>query len=157
MIQVGSNATFSLSVSGAAPLSYQWLRNGIPLPTANSSSLSFTATNRAAAGSYAVVVTNAYGSITSSPALLRVLVPQRLLAPERLADGRLQLRFGDQDGGMVGAGDAAGFEVYATTNFFATNAWVRLTNSLTLTNGLLRLEDSDAPFLPRRFYRVIER
>ena len=153
----GSNATFSVTASGPAPLSYQWLRNGIPLPTANSSSLGFTATNRAAAGSYAVVVTNAYGSITSSPALLRVLVPQRLRAPERLADGRVQLRFGDQDGGPLGAGDAAGFEVYATTNLFNTNAWVRLTNSLSLSNGLLHLEEPAAAGLPRRFYRVLER
>jgi len=104
-----------------------------------------------------VVVTNAYGSTTSSPALLRVLVPQRLLAPERLADGRVQLRFGDQDGGPLGAGDAAGFEVYATTNLFNTNAWVRLTNSLSLSNGLLHLEEPAAAGLPRRFYRVLER
>jgi hypothetical protein len=69
----------------------------------------------------------------------------------------VQLRFGDQDGGLLGAGDAAGFEVYATTNLFATNAWVRLTNSLSLSNGLLHLEEPAAAGLPRRFYRVLER
>ncbi len=156
-VPVGSNATFVVAANGTGESGYQWLRNGTALPGASAASLSFTATNRAMGGSYAVVVTNAYGSTTSSPALLRVLVPQRLLAPERLADGRVQLRFGDQDGGLLGAGDAAGFEVYATTNLFATNAWVRLTNSLSLSNGLLRLEEPTAAGLPRRFYRVMER
>ena len=156
-VSSGSNVNFSVLAAGAGPVGYQWQRNGTALPGASAASLSFTATNRAMGGSYAVVVTNAYGSTTSSPALLRVLVPQRLLAPERLADGRVQLRFGDQDGGPLGAGDAAGFEVYATTNLFNTNAWVRLTNSLSLSNGLLHLEEPAAAGLPRRFYRVLER
>jgi len=42
-------------------------------------------------------------------------------------------------------------------NALRTNAWVRLTNSLSLSNGLLRLEEPTAAGLPRRFYRVMER
>jgi hypothetical protein len=34
---------------------------------------------------------------------------------------------------------------------------VRLTNSLSLSHGLLRLEEPAAAGLPRRFYRVMER
>ncbi|NDB77477.1 MAG: hypothetical protein EB141_17855, partial [Verrucomicrobia bacterium] len=144
-VNSGSLVTFSVVASGAGPFGYQWLRNGTALPGANNVSLSFNATNRAISGIFAAIVTNIYGSVTSSPARLRVLVPQRLLGPERLGDGRLRLRFGDQDGGLAGADDLGAFEVYATTNVFNTNSWVRLTNGLGVVDGQVQIEDAGAP------------
>jgi hypothetical protein len=35
--------------------------------------------------------------------------------------------------------------------------WVAMTNSLTVTNGLLLLHDTDSPRPPQRFYRVVEK
>lgn len=157
VVAPGSNVVLQVSASGLPSPAYQWRKDGILLANATNVSLMFMATNRQFAGSYTVIITNAFGSITSSPALLRVLVPQRLLPPERLGDGRIRLLFGDQDGGFMSTEHLAGFEVYATTNLFLTNSWVRLTNGVSLNNGQLQLEDSDAPGLPRRFYRVIER
>ncbi len=152
---------FSVTATGSAPLAYQWFKSfgGAPvlLPAATNSYYSILPTNRSPSGSYFVVVTNIHGSVTSSPALLRVLVPQRLLVPERLGDGRFRLRFGDQDGGLAGADEFGALEVYATTNVFNTNSWVRLTNGLSIVNGQVQIEDAGAPGLPRRFYRVIER
>jgi len=155
-VPAGSNALLSVSASGTG-LGYLWLKGALPLAWATAGSLSLTNVNRASAGNYLVVVTNAAGSVTSSVSVLRVLVPQRLQAPERLGDGRLRLRFGDQDGGLAGADDLGAFEVYATTNVFNTNSWVRLTNGLGVVNGQVQIEDAGAPGLPRRFYRIIER
>jgi hypothetical protein len=156
VVPAGSNVLLSVTVSGTG-LGYQWLKGALPLAGATAGSLSLTNVNRASAGNYLVVVTNAGGSVTSSVSLVRVLVPQRLLPPERLGNGRFRLRFGDQDGGLAGADDLGAFEVYATTNVFDTNSWVRLTNGLSIVNGQVQIEDAGAPGLPRRFYRIIER
>ena len=142
---------------GTAPLSYQWRFNGTDLIGATNPTLSFTATNRSFIGAYSVLVTSLGGSVTSSTAGLRVLVPQRLQPPQRLSEGQFLLRFGDFDGGLAGASDLSGFEIYATTNLFNTNSWVRLTNDLSIVNGQVQIEDAGAPGLPRRFYRIIER
>jgi hypothetical protein len=61
--------------SGTAPLSYQWSLNGTALSGATSSTLTLTNVPTTDAGSYAVVVANVAGSVTSAVATLTVLVP----------------------------------------------------------------------------------
>lgn len=66
----GSTMTFRAVVNGAAPLRYQWLFNGANI--AGATNLSYTLVNIQAgnAGSYALVASNTYGSVTSSVATL---------------------------------------------------------------------------------------
>ncbi len=71
----GSNATFSVTATGDAPLAYQWRFGGTNIPGATSNVLVLTAVVTNQAGNYSVVVTNLYGSVTSSNALLTVRVP----------------------------------------------------------------------------------
>ena len=71
-VPTGSNATFSVVVSGTAPLSYQWQFSGAEIPGATSESLTLTNVQTAQAGSYFVVVSNVAGSTQSSPAILIV-------------------------------------------------------------------------------------
>ena len=72
----GSNATFNVTADGIAPLSYQWWFNGTTqLAGATNTSLTLTSVQPTNAGNYSVVVTNNYGSVTSSIATLTVLVP----------------------------------------------------------------------------------
>jgi hypothetical protein len=68
----GSNATFNVTVSGATPLSYQWRFNGAPIEDATSSVLTVKNVQVFNEGAYSVVVTNAFGSATSSNATLTV-------------------------------------------------------------------------------------
>jgi len=156
-VSVGGNATFSVTATSTAPLSYQWRFNGTNLIGATNPTLSFTATNRSFMGAYSVTVANSGGSVTSSPAGLRVMVPQRLQPPQRQSDSRFLLRFGDYDGKLAGASELSGFEVWATTNMLNANSWVRLTNGVSLKNGQVEIEDKDTQAMPRRFYRIIER
>jgi endonuclease/exonuclease/phosphatase family metal-dependent hydrolase len=72
IVSPGSNASFTVTASGAAPLAYQWSFNTVPLSGATNSVYILTPVQFANAGSYFVVVTNAIGSVTSSPALLVV-------------------------------------------------------------------------------------
>jgi hypothetical protein len=75
----GSIANFTVGVSGTAPFSYQWFKDGAPLADGNRVTGATTATlllNRvqlADAGAYTVVVSNALGTATSAPATLSVL------------------------------------------------------------------------------------
>ncbi len=69
----GANVTFSVSASGATPLSYRWFfsaTNAILDATNATYTLSSVTTTQA--GGYQVVVTNAFGAATSSVATLTV-------------------------------------------------------------------------------------
>jgi hypothetical protein len=69
----GGNASFSVGASGTGPLSYQWLLNGTNLSGATASTLSLTNVQLTDAGTYSVVVSNAFGpAVTSSNATLTV-------------------------------------------------------------------------------------
>ncbi|MDB6121360.1 MAG: C-terminal target protein [Pedosphaera sp.] len=67
---LGSTASFSVTVSGTAPLSYQWSWDGVAIMGATTSSLSLSNTTGSDAGSYSVVVTNVAGSVPSAGAAL---------------------------------------------------------------------------------------
>ncbi len=71
-INAGGSATFSVTASGTAPLSYQWRFNGANISGATSSSYSLSNAQTSAAGNYSVVVTNAVGTATSNNATLTV-------------------------------------------------------------------------------------
>lgn len=65
----GQNVTFSVGVLGSEPLSYQWSKNGAPVPGVTASSLSLTNVQITDAAVYQVIITNAFGAITSTVSL----------------------------------------------------------------------------------------
>ena len=70
---VGATATFSVTVTGSPPMSFQWYFNGInPLVGGTNSTLLLTSIQTNQAGAYAVLVTNTYGSVWTSNAVLTV-------------------------------------------------------------------------------------
>ena len=72
---VGQSFYWYASVDGSPPFTYQWLKNGTNLPGATSESLSLPSPTFADAGSYALVVSNSFGSIESTNAVLTVIQP----------------------------------------------------------------------------------
>ena len=72
-VPAGTNLTFTVAATGTAPLAYQWRFDQTNLNGATSTSLSLTNVQTLQAGGYDVVVTNAYGAVTSAPATLNVL------------------------------------------------------------------------------------
>jgi type II secretory pathway component GspD/PulD (secretin) len=62
----GNNTTFSVTAGGTPPLSYQWYFNGSPIAGANDANYSIIGVTASNEGSYSVVITNSYGSVTSS-------------------------------------------------------------------------------------------
>ena len=67
-----SNATINLTVNGSLPLTYQWFFNGTNLAGATNASLALTNLQLSNEGTYAVAITNVYGSVISSNAFLSV-------------------------------------------------------------------------------------
>jgi hypothetical protein len=72
-VNVGQTATFSVAVTGAAPLSFQWQKNGTAVSGATSSSYTTPPTTAADDRTYfTVVVSNSAGSVTSTAGTLNV-------------------------------------------------------------------------------------
>ncbi len=75
---IGANVTFTVGATGLAPLSYQWRLEGTNIADAGNVSgtttdtLAITSGQAANNGNYTVVITNPYGSTTSSVAILDI-------------------------------------------------------------------------------------
>jgi len=149
----GSNMAFTVGTYGTMPLRYTWRKNSVPLFGASNASLVLPGVTRTNSGIYSVVVTNGFGSVTSSNAMLLVHVPQRLGVPVLLPNGTVVLTSGDMDGGTISPSDLANLQAQVSSNL---TDWVTLPASLALTNGMLQLQDHSSAGKPVRFYRIIE-
>ncbi len=71
----GSEASFSVSATGAGPLTYQWRHNGLAIAGATNAELMLTNLRFRDTGDYSVLVMNPAGAVASATASLVVLVP----------------------------------------------------------------------------------
>ena len=75
-VAVGQPATFTVTATGTAPLSYQWQENSGNIPGATSSTYTIAATAASQNGHiFQVAVVNSLGSLTSAAATLTVITP----------------------------------------------------------------------------------
>lgn len=76
-----SNVTLSVIATGQQPLSYQWLRNGSPLNDnahltgSTTANLTFSGIQFGDTGTYTLRVTNAFGSVMTTGAVITVIGP----------------------------------------------------------------------------------
>ncbi len=68
--QPGAPVEFSVTAAASPAATYQWQKNGAPIPTATTATLKIPAAQSTDAATYTVTVTNPIGSATSSPATL---------------------------------------------------------------------------------------
>ena len=100
LLFVGNNATFSVSVGGLAPLTYQWYgcQAGL-LSGATTANLTLSSLQTNNTDSYYVVVTNSFGAAISSAATLTVLNATTLAAWEMVNFGTTNVNLNaDADG-----------------------------------------------------------
>ena len=74
-VALGSTLNLTILVSGTDATTYQWQLDGSNINGATASVLSISSVSAANAGSYTCVVTNAAGTLTSSPASVIVSTP----------------------------------------------------------------------------------
>ncbi len=121
----GTGADLTVGAIGSGQLSYQWYFDGNPINGATTSMLNFTSVQFTNGGSYSVVVSSPYGSVSNAPA-------QVVVEPVGLALGfspTLTLS------GAVGYT----YIIQSRANVADTNSWVTLTN-LTLTQPVQLLD-----------------
>lgn len=89
---IGRNggARFDVGVVGDLPFAHQWLFNGTVMPGETNATLVVLDAQPANAGKYSVLITNAFGAVQSSEALLNVYQPghgvQSISVPSSAAD-----------------------------------------------------------------------
>jgi hypothetical protein len=140
-VTAGQMATFSVATSGSA-VTYQWMKNGVAISGANSSSYSTPVTTITDNGAqFNVSVSNASGTASSNSALLTVTAP--IIAPAITLQPMAQ---------SVTAGQAATFSVAATGTAPMTYQWSRKgapiiggTSSL-YTTALTAVSDNGSQF-----------
>jgi hypothetical protein len=71
-VVLGQPVTLSIRASGSSPLSYQWLKDGLPIAGATNAAYAVANIQTNDAGLYRVVVSNEFGSVTSAQATLIV-------------------------------------------------------------------------------------
>ncbi len=133
-VTAGTAATLSVTASGTQPLSYQWMFNGSNIPGATNASLTFSAAQIANAGTYAVAVSDPYGSVTSSNAVLTVNVPSCAAAPAGLvswwrAEGDGFDSFGTNHGMLQGGAACSSGEVGLAFDFNGSSQYLDIPDS----------------------------
>jgi len=96
--------TFSLSAAAVAalPVYYSWTQNGIPLPAGTNSLIAFSPLEVTNSGDYSLIVSNAFGDVTSGVVSLTVIpAPNYPYAQEVLADHPLGYWPLDESSGAV--------------------------------------------------------
>jgi len=136
----GRNATFRVVAAGASPLAYQWQKDGLLMSGATNDSLSLTNLQMTDAGAYAVVITNVYGTATSSPAVLTM----------NPAGVSFALYSGVTIEGVVGLT----YGIQSSTDLGDPNSWRGIVN-ITLGAPSQLWFDTQPASQPRRYYRVV--
>ena len=81
----GTTAALSVAATGLSTLSYYWYSNNVALTNggrisgANSATLNISSAQTNDSGPYYVVITNSFGSVTSSVAMLTVIAPVQII------------------------------------------------------------------------------
>ncbi len=116
----GGAVTFTVGASGTAPFTYQWSKDTNPIPGATSATLALTNLQASDIGSYAVVVTNSFGSAPSTAAALTLLASLPNSAYNLF--GFATLGAGTTGGGVIPESDPAYVKVTTPLEFAAAIA-----------------------------------
>ena len=147
---MGGNATFSVAVSAAPPRFYQWQKNGTNLldgdNLAGSTNRILTLTNVSLAdsGNYSVMVSNSLGSVTSSNALLTVVI-QPVFQTVAATNGTITLNWNAMNG--------LKYQLQSNADLSSAN-WNNLGSVITATNGIVTVSDIIGTNT-QRYYRVM--
>lgn len=76
-IVFGESAFLSVAATSPTSMTYQWLKDGVPISGATAATLAINTASLASAGGYSVVITNQIGSTTSPAATVSVVYPNR--------------------------------------------------------------------------------
>ncbi|MCL5098540.1 MAG: immunoglobulin domain-containing protein [Candidatus Omnitrophica bacterium] len=119
---VGESQTFSAYADGDPAVTFQWLKNGQPIPDATNIALTLNNLRLEDAGTYTLVASNQLGIVSSDPAVLKVsLVPE---VPDYTSGLVAHWAF-DETSGLAAADSTTNANNAALVNFPADDSeWV---------------------------------
>ena len=162
---VGGSASFDVTVSGTAPLSYQWNLNGTNIVGATNATLTLNPLQLTQAGNYSVLVSNLVGSTNSAVAILAFSLLGCTPPPAGIvawwpAEGNVNDNAGANNGTLLNGASFAAGEVGQAFLFGTPDAGVKIPANPTLDVGLgggvhaRRLDKPIHPRLPWLYRRV---
>jgi hypothetical protein len=140
----GGNAAFSINSAGAPPLAYQWFFDGNAITNAIESTLTITNVGPGQTGNYSVVITNTYGSITSSIVSLTIIVSPVFSQTALGANGNLKLK-------LLTTTNVAS-RVYTASNLSPPVIWLPIYTNL--DGGVWQFTDTNTGSAKTKFYRL---
>ena len=131
---VGKSTTLSVVGSGTGPFTYQWMKAGVAITGATSSTYTIGSVAATDAGAYSVKITGPVGNVISSSVTLSVVTPPSITV-QPLALSKLQ-------------GQSASFSVTATGTATLTYQWykdgVAITGATSATYAISSVQSSNA-------------
>ncbi|MEY2600014.1 MAG: hypothetical protein RLZZ142_2273, partial [Verrucomicrobiota bacterium] len=159
-VNAGAAVTLSVSVEGTPPLTYQWRKGGVNIPSAQTVTLSIPSVQGEDAGNYDVLVTNPAGSVASALAVVSVRVPVSIVTPpvSQTVDLGSQTLFGvvvrgsgtityqwSKDGSEIEGARAPTYVIPSTLKYHQGDYTVTVRNDLgTVISSPARLTVGDA-------------
>jgi hypothetical protein len=141
----GQSVSLAAAVAGASPMAYQWFFNSTtPVIGGTNAMVTLASASSAQTGNYSLTVSNAYGSITSSIAVLTVIPPPQLSVT--ITSSNLQLS------AMAVPGDTYWLQI--ATNLVPPQTWISIATNTADPSGLVRFSVPIPPGLPGRFFRL---
>jgi hypothetical protein len=140
---LGSSISFTVGLNSTAPFNYRWRLNGANILNATNAAYAIASVTTNDNGGYSVVVTNAAGSVTSSNAVLKVIVPPTLVL--QISAGYPLLKLS----GML----SSNFTVQFTTNLPTSN-WLSLLSLTNLSVVPYQFLDASGTSNRARYYRA---
>lgn len=151
----GDGVALRVHAAGGQPRSYQWFFNDVPIDGATNAFFIINNAQSGDAGAYAVVVTNAWGAVTSQPAMLTVdVVPEPGGYPNDLPALKVSSLEVLDPGVPLIAVHAMRLNVVNLQGSTNLQDWTPL-QTLTNYGEWLYFSDPDAFSRPNRFYRAI--
>lgn len=142
----GTTAQFSVNATSTFPMSFQWYFNqSYPIVSPPTfATLTLPDVTVQEGGFYSVIITNTYGSVTSSVATLTV-VPHLVTSINRNTNRAMTLNFATLPGSTN--------RIWAATNLAPPVVWQVISTNIANTNGLWQFIDTNAIGYPTRYYR----
>jgi probable HAF family extracellular repeat protein len=135
----GNPVTLNLGMSAGEPLTYQWMRNGIPIPGATNATYTLSAMSSANAGQYTVTARNGVGTVASMSAAVSLFTMQ-------LSAGTTHL--------TVAAPTGRHFRIDYSDHLGANANWQTMTN-FTVTGSSGQVTDTSSAGATARYYRAV--
>lgn len=148
----GNTAGFTVTCSGTSPFSYQWYEGSNALAdTSNiigslSNVLAILSASTNNTGGYYLIVTNLYGTATSTVATLNVGIPPASIGFSALTNGISLTMPGTPNFPYV---------LESTSNLMPPIIWQRILTNSANSNGLCSFMDGNTSSNSGKFYRVV--